>query len=257
MLTHTRIGLPVSRETAIASSYVRWNLIRHGFFQSSAVGAGHICWVVTPGGRPSGDFGSVRTLGEAEPCAGSCAVACGGGRTTAMASTARTNEIGFVIMPAPAEGGAPHGSARRRSGQAELLWRSRRVCEVTPARKWTPPSRRGIVLFRVEPSASDFARISRMTDVRAIADRLQQQSSFLKDVVHELDGVIVGQKPLLEGMLLGLLADGHVLLEGVPGLAKTLAVQSLATALGGSFRRIQFTPDLLPSDLLGTQVYNP
>ena len=69
--------------------------------------------------------------------------------------------------------------------------------------------------------------------------------------------MIVGQDRLLRGMVIGLLADGHVLLEGVPGLAKTLAVQTLATCLGGDFKRIQFTPDLLPSDLLGTQVYNP
>ncbi len=96
-----------------------------------------------------------------------------------------------------------------------------------------------------------------MTDVAAVADRIQQESAFLRDVVREMEGVIVGQRGLIDGLLIGLLADGHVLLEGVPGLAKTLAVQSLATALGGSFRRLQFTPDLLPSDLLGTQVYNP
>ncbi|TAH34430.1 MAG: AAA family ATPase [Planctomycetota bacterium] len=95
------------------------------------------------------------------------------------------------------------------------------------------------------------------TDVRAVADRIQRESAFLHDVVREVQGVIVGQKALLDGLLIGLLADGHVLLEGVPGLAKSLAVQSLAAALGGSFRRIQFTPDLLPSDLVGTQVYNP
>jgi len=96
-----------------------------------------------------------------------------------------------------------------------------------------------------------------VTDVRAVADRIQQESAFLRDVVHEVENVIVGQKPLIDGLLIGLLADGHVLLEGVPGLAKSLAVQSIAQALGGSFRRIQFTPDLLPSDLVGTQVYNP
>jgi MoxR-like ATPase len=72
-----------------------------------------------------------------------------------------------------------------------------------------------------------------------------------------MNSVIVGQEELLESLLIGLLADGHVLLEGLPGLAKTLAVESLATALGGTFRRLQFTPDLLPSDLLGTQVYHP
>jgi MoxR-like ATPase len=96
-----------------------------------------------------------------------------------------------------------------------------------------------------------------MTDVRAVAQRIEQEGAFLRDVIREMDHVIVGQKPLVEGLLIGLLADGHVLLEGVPGLAKTLAVQSLAIALGGTFRRIQFTPDLLPSDLLGTHVYHP
>jgi len=96
-----------------------------------------------------------------------------------------------------------------------------------------------------------------MTDVKAAADRIQKESAFLRDVIEEVEGVIVGQKPLIDAMLIGLLADGHVLLEGVPGLAKSLAAQSMAAALGGTFRRIQFTPDLLPSDLLGTQVYNP
>ncbi len=96
-----------------------------------------------------------------------------------------------------------------------------------------------------------------MTDVAAVTARIEQESAFLHDVVREVEGVIVGQRALLDGLLIGLLADGHVLLEGVPGLAKSLAVQSLATAVGGVFRRIQFTPDLLPSDLLGTQVYEP
>jgi len=96
-----------------------------------------------------------------------------------------------------------------------------------------------------------------MTDVRAVAERIERESVFLRDVIREMEGVIVGQKRLFDAMLIGLLADGHVLLEGVPGLAKSLAVQSLAATLGGTFRRIQFTPDLLPADLLGTQVYNP
>jgi MoxR-like ATPase len=86
---------------------------------------------------------------------------------------------------------------------------------------------------------------------------VEQASAFLRDVVREVERVVVGQRALLEGMLVGLLADGHVLIEGVPGLAKSLAVQSLARALGGTFRRIQFTPDLLPSDLLGTHVFDP
>jgi MoxR-like ATPase len=96
-----------------------------------------------------------------------------------------------------------------------------------------------------------------VNDAKAAAERIQHDSAFLREVTAEVERVIVGQKALIEGLLIGLLADGHVLLEGVPGLAKSLAVESLATAVGGSFRRIQFTPDLLPSDLLGTHVYNP
>ncbi len=96
-----------------------------------------------------------------------------------------------------------------------------------------------------------------MTDVLAVSERIKSESTFLRDVIREVETVIVGQRELLDGMLIGLLADGHVLLEGVPGLAKSLAVSSLAQAIGGTFRRIQFTPDLLPSDLVGTQVYNP
>jgi MoxR-like ATPase len=96
-----------------------------------------------------------------------------------------------------------------------------------------------------------------VTDVRAVSERIEKESAFLRDVVREVESVIVGQRALVQALLMGLLADGHVLLEGVPGLAKSLAVQSLAAALGGTFRRIQFTPDLLPSDLVGTQVYSP
>jgi MoxR-like ATPase len=96
-----------------------------------------------------------------------------------------------------------------------------------------------------------------MQDVAAVTERVAREGAFLKDVVREVERVIVGQRPLIDSLLIGLLADGHVLLEGVPGLAKSLAVHSLATALGGTHRRIQFTPDLLPSDLLGTQVFHP
>ena len=96
-----------------------------------------------------------------------------------------------------------------------------------------------------------------MTDVSAVEERIKEESQFLADAIEEVERVIVGQRTLIESLLIGLLADGHVLEEGVPGVAKSLAVQSLATALGGEFRRIQFTPDLLPSDLVGTQVYNP
>ena len=96
-----------------------------------------------------------------------------------------------------------------------------------------------------------------MTDTEEVSRRIEEESAFLHAVVREVERVIVGQKALLRALIIGLLADGHVLVEGVPGLAKSLAVQTLARALGGVFHRIQFTPDLLPSDLLGTQVYNP
>jgi MoxR-like ATPase len=96
-----------------------------------------------------------------------------------------------------------------------------------------------------------------VTDVAAVTERIERGSAFLRDVIAEVERVIVGQRPLIDGMLVGLLADGHILIEGVPGLAKSLAVQSMAKALGGTYRRIQFTPDLLPSDLVGTQVYDP
>lgn len=96
-----------------------------------------------------------------------------------------------------------------------------------------------------------------MPDVAAVTARIAKESGFLRDVVAEVEKVIVGQRALVEGLLIGLLADGHVLLEGLPGLAKSLAVGTLATAVGGTFRRIQFTPDLLPSDLVGTQVHDP
>jgi len=95
-----------------------------------------------------------------------------------------------------------------------------------------------------------------VTDVDAVSEAIARDCAFLNDVITEVDRVIVGQRTLLDGLLLGLLADGHILVEGVPGLAKSLAVSTLAVALGGEFRRIQFTPDLLPSDLLGTQVYD-
>ncbi|HEX5387751.1 MAG TPA: AAA family ATPase [Gemmatimonadales bacterium] len=85
---------------------------------------------------------------------------------------------------------------------------------------------------------------------------LAEESRLAAQVQAEMSKVIVGQQALLERLLIGLLADGHVLLEGVPGLAKTLAVRTLAATVAGGFRRVQFTPDLLPADLLGTQIYN-
>jgi MoxR-like ATPase len=98
-------------------------------------------------------------------------------------------------------------------------------------------------------------------DARAISapapnPRLIEESRLLAEVTQELGKVIVGQHAMVERLLIGLLADGHVLLEGVPGLAKTLAVRTLAATIAGGFHRIQFTPDLLPSDLIGTMIYN-
>ncbi len=86
--------------------------------------------------------------------------------------------------------------------------------------------------------------------------QLVEESRLFSEVTRELGKVIVGQHAMLERLLIGLLADGHVLLEGVPGLAKTLAVRTLASTIAGGFHRIQFTPDLLPSDLIGTMIYN-
>lgn len=94
-------------------------------------------------------------------------------------------------------------------------------------------------------------------DIRELNERIHQQSAFIDLLLMELNKVLVGQKHMSERLLIGLLANGHVLLEGVPGLAKTLAIKALASAIHAKFARIQFTPDLLPADVLGTMVYNP
>ena len=94
-------------------------------------------------------------------------------------------------------------------------------------------------------------------DISTINQQVQQESLFLQDLKREIGKVIVGQETLLEKMLVALLADGHILIEGVPGLAKTLAVKTLAQAISASFQRIQFTPDLLPADITGTLIFNP
>ena len=93
------------------------------------------------------------------------------------------------------------------------------------------------------------------TDVKQISNLVEQKSEFVRALFSELEKVIVGQRYMLERMLVGLLANGHILLEGVPGLAKTMAVTVLSRAIDAQFRRIQFTPDLLPADLIGTQIY--
>jgi MoxR-like ATPase len=93
-------------------------------------------------------------------------------------------------------------------------------------------------------------------DVQAVQEKIQQEAAVIEQLMAEVRKVIVGQRYLLDRMVIGLLAKGHLLLEGVPGLAKTLAVRSLAGSVRGSFQRIQFTPDLLPADLTGTLIYD-
>ena len=95
------------------------------------------------------------------------------------------------------------------------------------------------------------------TGIKAINDEVQRASAFVRPLFNEIGKVIIGQTYLVERLVVGLLANGHVLLEGVPGLAKTLSVKSLAAALRVKFSRLQFTPDMLPADVVGTQIYNP
>ena len=93
-------------------------------------------------------------------------------------------------------------------------------------------------------------------DIRELNERIEKQSSFVDALTMGMDKVIIGQKHLVESLLIGLLSDGHILLEGVPGLAKTLAIKTLSDLIKGDFSRIQFTPDLLPADVLGTMIYS-
>jgi MoxR-like ATPase len=94
------------------------------------------------------------------------------------------------------------------------------------------------------------------TDIKAINEKIQRESAFVDVLQLEIGKVIIGQKQMVERLLIGLLSNGHILLEGVPGLAKTLSVKTLASAIQAKFQRIQFTPDLLPADLVGTMIYN-
>tara|TARA_Y100001934_G_C12283035_1_gene740931 strand:+ start:265 stop:1272 length:1008 start_codon:yes stop_codon:yes gene_type:complete len=93
-------------------------------------------------------------------------------------------------------------------------------------------------------------------DIKALNDKIQQESAFVDLLNMEMDKVIIGQQHMVESLLIALLSNGHILLEGVPGLAKTLAVNTLAKAIDAKFSRVQFTPDLLPADLIGTMIYN-
>ena len=99
-------------------------------------------------------------------------------------------------------------------------------------------------------NSSDFS-------VRELNMQVQREAIFLQDLLTEINKVMVGQEALVERVLIGILADGHILLEGVPGLAKTLLIKTVSEAIQAEFSRIQFTPDLLPADLIGTQIYNP
>jgi len=98
--------------------------------------------------------------------------------------------------------------------------------------------------------------MSQSIDIRELNERIERHSAFVDTVVMGMSRNIVGQKHLIDSLLIGLLSDGHILLEGVPGLAKTLAIKTLAQLLDADFKRIQFTPDLLPADVVGTLIYN-
>jgi MoxR-like ATPase len=93
--------------------------------------------------------------------------------------------------------------------------------------------------------------------IRELNEQVQQEAAFIADILTETGRIIVGQEKMMRRMLIAILSDGHLLIEGVPGLAKTLAVRTLSATINAQFQRIQFTPDLLPSDLVGTQIYNP
>ncbi|MGA8264839.1 MAG: AAA family ATPase [Ignavibacteriaceae bacterium] len=93
-------------------------------------------------------------------------------------------------------------------------------------------------------------------DITALNEKIKQESAFIDLLMKEISKVIIGQKAMVERLIVGLLGNGHILLEGVPGLAKTLAIKTLASAMKAKYQRIQFTPDLLPADLIGTMIYN-
>ena len=108
----------------------------------------------------------------------------------------------------------------------------------------------GILLIKMDNTTINI-------DIKELNERINKESAFIDLLMLEMNKVIVGQKKMTERLLIGLLSDGHILLEGVPGLAKTLAINTLADTIDSKFSRIQFTPDLLPADVLGTQIYSP
>ena len=98
--------------------------------------------------------------------------------------------------------------------------------------------------------------MSEPIDIRQLNAQIEAETGFITDLVEGMNRTIVGQKHLINSLLIGLLADGHILLEGVPGLAKTLAIKTLASLISADFGRLQFTPDLLPADVIGTMIYS-
>ncbi|HQV53272.1 MAG: MoxR family ATPase [Flavobacteriales bacterium] len=109
----------------------------------------------------------------------------------------------------------------------------------------------------MEQTFSDTPETVTSESIRALNDRIQQASAFVDLIDQQMERVIIGQKDMIQKLLVALLADGHILLEGVPGLAKTMAIKALASTVDVDFSRIQFTPDLLPADLIGTLIYSP
>lgn len=110
--------------------------------------------------------------------------------------------------------------------------------------------------FCVQIDNQNIHNMAEAIDIRELNIRIEQQSAFVSNITMGMDRVIVGQKHLIDSLLIGLLSDGHILLEGVPGLAKTLAIKTLAQLIDSKYSRIQFTPDLLPADVVGTMIYS-
>ncbi len=113
-----------------------------------------------------------------------------------------------------------------------------------------------MLYFCVQIDNQNIHNMAEAIDIRELNMRIEQQSAFVSNITMGMDRVIVGQKHLIDSLLIGLLSDGHILLEGVPGLAKTLAIKTLAQLIDSRYSRIQFTPDLLPADVVGTMIYS-
>lgn len=113
-----------------------------------------------------------------------------------------------------------------------------------------------VISLQIEKINFTRKNMNQLVDIKELNERIERQSAFVDTIVMGMDKVIVGQRHLVESLLIGLLSDGHILLEGVPGLAKTLAIKTLSDLIKAKFNRIQFTPDLLPADVIGTMIYS-